>query len=128
MRKPGRMLGLALKSLFNKPATVQYPFEKAEMPDKFRGKIKFDPAKCIGCKLCMRDCPSSAITINKVGEKKFEATFDLDKCLYCAQCVDSCNKNALESTKEFEIASLDKKTLKVVFHAEPGIPAENKTE
>lgn len=118
MIKAGKMFWEVLRHLLAKPATVNYPFDKAEMPPEFRGKIKFMSENCIGCKLCVRDCPSNAITISKVGEKRFEATFALDKCLYCAQCVDSCNKNALASSVEFELAQLDRGKLKVIFHAE----------
>ncbi len=114
--KPGRMLNLVLQSLFKRPATLNYPVDKSGMPKGFRGKITFDPSKCIGCRMCMRDCPANAITINKVGEKRFEAVFDLGRCIYCAQCVDSCLKRALVSSPEFELAQLDKKKLKVVFH------------
>ena len=88
------------------------------MADKFRGKLIFYPEKCIGCKLCMRDCPSDAITITKVGEKKFEAEINLGKCIYCAQCVDTCPKKALESTKDVELAQLDKEKLKMTFRSE----------
>jgi formate hydrogenlyase subunit 6/NADH:ubiquinone oxidoreductase subunit I len=117
MIKPGKMVRQVLTSVFKKPATTKYPFIKFEMPKTFRGKIKFNPEKCIGCKLCMRDCPSNAINIIKVGDKKFEAEFRLDKCIYCAQCVDSCLKEALETTNEFELAQLDNKKLKIIFHA-----------
>jgi len=118
MIRPGKMIAQLLRSVFKKPATVRYPFVKIAMPEKFRGKIVFSPEKCIGCRICMRDCPSGAITIRKVAEKAFEAEIDLAKCIYCAQCVDSCPKKALESTGEFELASLDRNTLKVRFHGE----------
>ena len=118
MIRPGKMMKLVLESLFKKTATTQYPFKKKAMPDHYRGKIIFYPELCIGCKMCVRDCPSNAIAINKTGEKKFEAVFDLAKCIYCAQCVASCMKKALESTKEFELASLDKKKLTVTFGAD----------
>ncbi len=119
MIKPGKMIRQVLSSMMKKPVTTKYPYVKFEMPKSFRGKIKFYPEKCIGCKFCMRDCPSNAIVINKVGEKRFEAEFRLDKCIYCAQCTDSCPKKALEITNEFELAQLDNNKLKVVFHAKP---------
>jgi formate hydrogenlyase subunit 6/NADH:ubiquinone oxidoreductase subunit I len=120
MFRPGKMMSQVLQSLFKKPATTSYPFVKKAMPKNFRGKLRFHPEKCIGCKMCMKDCPSGAITIRQTGEKKFEAVIDLDKCIYCAQCVDTCPKKALEATPEFELAQLDHKKLKVVFSADAG--------
>lgn len=117
--KPGKMIHEVLVSLFKKPATIAYPRVKLPIDKGLRGEILFSAAKCIGCKLCMKDCPANAITIRQVGEKKYEAEFDLSKCVYCAQCVDSCPRKALSYSQEFELASLDRNTLKVVFHAEP---------
>jgi formate hydrogenlyase subunit 6/NADH:ubiquinone oxidoreductase subunit I len=112
MIRPGKMLREAMNHLFKKPATIKYPAESANIPDKFRGKLKFYADKCIGCKLCMKDCPSDAIHIEKVGDT-FEAVLDLDKCIYCAQCVDTCPKKALEATTKFELAQIDRKKLRV---------------
>lgn len=123
MIHPGKMVGEVLTSLFRKPATVLYPYFKVKMPNRFRGKIKFTPSLCIGCKLCMRDCPTNCITITKVGEKQFQAEFDLDRCIYCAQCVDTCPKRALEATPEYELAQLQRNKLKVIFHADPTPPS-----
>ncbi|MFH0921793.1 MAG: 4Fe-4S binding protein [Fibrobacterota bacterium] len=126
MKKPGKMTRLALFSAVHKPATIGYPFVKVTMPENFRGKIFGDANKCIGCKLCERDCPSDAIHIKKVGEKRFEIEFDLDKCIYCGQCVDSCNKDALSLTPDFELAQLSHDKFKVVYkntHAPVQAPA-----
>jgi len=122
MKWPGRMLGEVLRHSTQAPATVNYPAVKAVMPPAFRGKIVFHAARCVGCKLCQKDCPAGALTIEKVGDKRFTAVFQFDRCIYCAQCVDSCNKDAMESTREFELATLDRGTLKVVYHAPPPPP------
>ena len=122
MKRPGKMIREVLRSAMQRPATIRYPFVKITMPPRFRGKLKFDARKCIGCKMCMRDCPSNAITIVKVGDKKFEAQIDLSRCIYCAQCVDSCPKKALEATREFELAGLERGSMKVTFHGEVAPP------
>ena len=115
MSRPGKIARLLMQSLFKKPATGNYPADRSGMPEGFRGKLKFDSCVCIGCKMCMRDCPSGAIEIRKIGDKQFEAQIDLGKCIYCGQCVDSCLKKALEITKDVELAVLDLDKLKVVF-------------
>ncbi len=113
----GKMVMEVLKTFLQKPVTVLYPREKLEMPEKFRGKLVFHPEKCIGCQLCVKDCPSNAIKIRKLPDGKFEAEIDLDKCIYCAQCVDSCPKKALEATKDVELAQLEHNKLKVIINA-----------
>ena len=123
MIRPGRMIKEVLRSVLKRPATVLYPFVKVEMPKRFRGKLAFYADKCIGCKLCMRDCPTNAIVIRKVGEKQFEADIDCAQCIYCAQCVDSCPKKALEATGEYELAQLNRQKLQVVYHNEAALKA-----
>ncbi|MFA4984705.1 MAG: 4Fe-4S binding protein [Candidatus Omnitrophota bacterium] len=117
--RPGKMIRQVLSSVMKKPATTRYPFVKSRTPEGVRGEIVFHPGRCIGCRMCMRDCPAGAITIRDTGNKKFEAEIDLGKCLFCGQCVDSCIKKALEVTGGFELAQLDKAKLKVIFNAEP---------
>ncbi|MGE5344057.1 MAG: 4Fe-4S binding protein [Candidatus Omnitrophota bacterium] len=114
MKKLGKMLPLILGTVARKPATLLYPFEPAQVPEKFRGKLKFDPERCIGCKICMRECPAKAIEIEKIGEeKKFKAVVYLDRCIYCGQCCEACPKQALENTTEFELAHFQRDKLKV---------------
>jgi formate hydrogenlyase subunit 6/NADH:ubiquinone oxidoreductase subunit I len=117
------MLGELLRHLTKTPATTQYPYQKIVIPATYRGRIVFDSENCIGCKICVRDCPAAAISINKPGaEKIFEAVFDLDKCIYCAQCVLSCPKKALATSNDFELAQITRKNLRVLYAAKPKPP------
>ena len=113
MKRTGKMLPQAVKHMFQKPATVSYPASREDVFTDLRGKLAFEPHKCVGCTLCMRDCPAKAIEIIKVGDKQFKAVVQLDKCIFCGQCVMSCNKDALHMTTEFELAGLNREDMKV---------------
>lgn len=104
-----KMLPEVIKALFKTPATINYPNEKLETPEGFRGRIIFNSQLCIGCKMCMRDCPAEAIQIEPTAvDKKFKCTFLLDRCLFCAQCVYSCPRKALASSSEFELTCFER--------------------
>jgi formate hydrogenlyase subunit 6/NADH:ubiquinone oxidoreductase subunit I len=112
------MLGDISRSLFKRPVTELYPFERRPTPERLRGQLTFDPAKCTGCKICSRDCPAEAIEIVVVDKatKRFVMNFHTDRCTYCAQCVVSCNFDALGMSHErWELAALDPGAFGVSF-------------
>jgi formate hydrogenlyase subunit 6/NADH:ubiquinone oxidoreductase subunit I len=113
MKRAGKILPKALRYLFSKPATVAYPAAREDLFDDFRGKLAYAPESCIGCKICVRDCPTGAIEIEKVADKEYKALLSLDRCVFCGQCVDSCPKDSLSYTSEFELAGLSRGSLRV---------------
>lgn len=84
-------------------------------PYEYRGKIKFDSEKCIGCGLCTRVCAPCAITktIKKIDEGTQEITliFDLASCTFCGMCSDFCSKKAITLTEESNIIAYNKEEL-----------------
>jgi len=48
--------------------------------------------KCTGCGLCVKNCPSDAIS----GEKKKPHKIDAEKCIKCGVCFEVCKFNAIE--------------------------------
>jgi formate hydrogenlyase subunit 6/NADH:ubiquinone oxidoreductase subunit I len=105
-----------LRHLFKKPATVDYPFKKLEVPKDFRGTPFLHPEICIVCRACERDCPAEAIEITSVNEaeKRFRMVIHNDRCIHCAQCVESCptTPKAMDMDSLFEIADFDRHNLK----------------
>lgn len=113
---PGKMLNMAFKHLFKKPATVQYPNGSLEITDHYRGKLTYDPTNCVGCGLCVRNCPAGAIKIINEGTKenrKMKAELNVARCIFCCQCVDSCAKKCLSYSQQIDLASLNKGDLEV---------------
>jgi NADH:ubiquinone oxidoreductase subunit F (NADH-binding)/(2Fe-2S) ferredoxin/Pyruvate/2-oxoacid:ferredoxin oxidoreductase delta subunit len=50
-----------------------------------------DAARCTGCMLCVKPCPTEAIT----GERKKPHVIAQDKCIQCGTCLDACKDDAV---------------------------------
>ena len=72
-------------------------------------QINVLPEKCIGCGICVKNCPFGAITLIERPDKKVKlAVIDMHKCTFCGACVESCKKiGAIVMLKE-EPIKLDK--------------------
>ena len=55
----------------------------------YKDKLKIDPAKCIGCGICAKNCPTQNI---KIEDGKAVSS---DKCTMCYRCVNHCPKQAM---------------------------------
>ncbi len=125
MKKAG-MISDITRSLFQRPVTERYPFERLhETPAQLRGKLVWNPEKCTGCGLCDKDCPSQAlelITLDKKA-KKFLIRYHVDRCTFCAQCVQNCRFDCLDLSEEFELAALGRQPFEIYYGKEEDIKA-----
>lgn len=120
----GVMLGDIVHSLFIRPATEFYPFVRNPDPERLRGKLIWNPEKCSGCQLCVKDCPSEALELIVLDKatKRFVMRYHEDRCTFCAQCVESCRLKCIGmSNEQWELAALTKEPFTVYYGREEDV-------
>ena len=106
---------IAVKEIFKKKKTINYPFEKGSISPRFRGEhaLRRYPngeERCIACKLCEAVCPAQAITIDAEpredgSRRTTRYDIDMSKCIYCGLCQESCPVDAIVEGPNFEFAT-----------------------
>ena len=108
-------LFLAIKEVFRKSKTINYPFEKGSISPRYRGEhaLRRYPngeERCIACKLCEAICPAQAIKIEaepREDGSRRTTRYDIDmtKCIYCGFCAEACPVDAIVEGPNFEFAT-----------------------
>ena len=124
----GVMFKELISHLFAKPATVLYPLERLAPPERFRGRLIWNADLCIGCNMCVRDCPCDVLelveradgSVDDKGKPIKDLVAVMDRCIFCGQCSWVCPKDAIRFERVYELAQGDKSELKMyVEQAEP---------
>jgi NAD(P)H-quinone oxidoreductase subunit I len=100
--------------------TLQYPDERWEPSERYRGFLYNDIKKCTSCTMCVRVCPVDCISLEAVrgaDKKMVLASYDIDigRCMYCGLCVEVCPPKSLKHTSGYEKASVDRGELILHF-------------
>jgi len=118
-------LGMTWRQMFKPNITVQYPEERQEFFDDYRGapglvKDQTGREKCVSCQLCEYICPPKAIVIEpgEIGGPENVATtdqnenvekapnefyIDMLRCIYCGYCEEICPEEAIFMTDVYEL-------------------------
>ena len=108
-------MGITLKHMFKKPATVDYPNEERPRAKVWRGQhvLKRDDEgreRCTACGLCAVACPAEAITMTAAErnkdekhlyrEEKYASVYEINmlRCIFCGMCEEACPKSAIYLT------------------------------
>ena len=99
------------KHIFSKPVTYQYPEQRREVSDRWRGlhrlKSEDGTLKCVACGLCEAVCPADVIKVEAretPDGRRFPARFDVEvtRCIFCGYCQEACPKDAIELTGNYD--------------------------
>ena len=98
--------------LFEKTVTIQYPEERRNYSDRYRGmhyiKAVNGVENCTACMLCPTVCPAECIHIvagERADKEKYPVKFDIDvlRCCFCGMCEEACPKDAIKLSKIYEM-------------------------
>ena len=120
-------LKITLKNMFRPTITLQYPEERPEIPENYRGvpTLVKDPngrEKCVSCQLCEFVCPPKAIRITpgeldeegdnahvEKGPEEFE--INMLRCIYCGLCQEVCPEEAIWLQDTFPVSGYTREEL-----------------
>ena len=116
-------LSLTFRHLLGKKITMQYPEEKWEKPEGYRGLHKLTKdeqgrPKCVACDMCATACPAECITIEAseapwADSEKYPKRFEIDmlRCIFCGMCVEGCPEDAIVMTERTKLAAENRSDL-----------------
>ncbi|MFA6951655.1 MAG: 4Fe-4S binding protein [Candidatus Methanomethylophilaceae archaeon] len=103
------------KTTVHRPVCILYPYEKMWVPDNYRGRPGLDFNMCLGCGMCVRMCPTTAIVLvdapDDDGNIVKRPQINMGRCAFCGYCAEYCPVDAMTVTPEFELAEYTREDL-----------------
>jgi formate hydrogenlyase subunit 6/NADH:ubiquinone oxidoreductase subunit I len=89
-----KILDLLIGNLSQSPETLLFP-QAVKIPEGYRGLVRIEAERCVGCASCAYVCASRAIVV-ECGLQNYRWCYDPGQCTYCGRCVEYCPVQALQ--------------------------------
>jgi NADH-quinone oxidoreductase subunit I len=106
-------LTITFREMFKPKFTRQYPEERWNPPDSFRGRPVLveenGVERCVACGLCARVCPALAIELQasetENEKERYPVRFEINmlRCIFCGFCEEVCPEEAIVMSDEYEL-------------------------
>ncbi|MCQ2609352.1 MAG: DUF362 domain-containing protein [Lachnospiraceae bacterium] len=83
------------------------------------GQPKIDQKKCVGCKMCQKQCANNGLVYDT---KKKKMTVDKNACMGCGRCLGACNVDAISFESYSAGKDLNKKMAEYTMAVVDGRP------
>jgi NADH-quinone oxidoreductase subunit I len=105
----------AVRHIWQRKFTIQWPEETREVSDNYRGMHRLNKddrgrMKCVACFLCQTACPANCIRIEAgkspwPDREKYAVRFTIDelRCVFCGMCEEACPEDAIELTRIYSL-------------------------
>jgi formate hydrogenlyase subunit 6/NADH:ubiquinone oxidoreductase subunit I len=90
---------LIFENLRRGTVSQRLPHKHQCTSDQYRGLIRNDETRCIGCSACAYACPTAAIEVKRSGDT-YSWAYDPGKCTFCGRCIERCKPNTLTMQSE----------------------------
>ncbi len=120
-------LTVTFRHMFRRKQTVQYPEQRREFGDRYRGvpvlvKDQDGRPKCVACYMCQWVCPPLAITIeadeyppdhelHQVEKRPAKFEINMLRCIYCGLCEEACPEEAIFMSKTYVVTGTSRELM-----------------